>query len=120
MGFFDRINNLGKGMIKVWADPDTRGRESERKLKALEEELERVVGRSPKAAAPASQTAGKRATADEIEAAYLTKLERAFKNGVLTEDEYNEKRAAWLEAAPKEQRQSDVPVDEQEPVKRTL
>jgi len=129
MGFFDRMGNLGKGLVKVWSDPETRKRERERRLGALEAELDKLMEKvRPEDDAPAPSSYG------DPQEALLAKLERAHRNGILTDDEYQRKRAEALDDGPPSSlrerpptgggSQSDAPDGDPDgdpkPVKRTL
>ncbi len=85
MGFFDRLGRLGRGMVKTWTDPERRRRERSRRLAALEAELERMAAR-----------AGGGAPAEDDRRGFLSKLEQARIDGVLTPEEYRRKRAEAL------------------------
>ena len=136
MGFFDRMGNLGKGLVKVWSDPETRKRERERRMSALEAELDKLMEKvRPEDDAPAPTSYG------DPQQALLAKLERAHRNGILTDEEYRTKRSQALDDGPPaslRERSSasaapgnvsdsasgaspdDDPYDDPKPVKRTL
>jgi len=96
MGFFDRMGNLGKGLVKVWSDPENRKRERERRMAGLEAELDKLMDKVRPDGGDAGGGAAPKYSADPQQA-LLQKLERAFKNGILTEEEYLEKRAHALD-----------------------
>ena len=130
MGFFDRMGNLGKGLVKVWSDPETRKRERERRMGALEAELDKLREKvRPEDAAPATPSYG------DPQEALLAKLERAHRNGILTDEEYKRKRAEALDDGPPSSLRERPPADaggepsddaggdpggDPKPVKRTL
>ena len=114
MGVFDRIGNLGKGMLRIIRSDGPTA--EERKVEGLEEEL---------AALKAARQVGRDATREERKAqSQLDKLEALHDNGLLSDEEYAAKvaDASGLMEVPvaKSEDPPEDPPDDDRPIKKTL
>jgi len=114
MGVFDRIGNLGKGMLRIIKSDGPTA--DERKVEGLEGEL---------AALKAARQSGREATRGEKKAqSQLDKLKALHANGLLSDEEYAEKvaDASGLMDVPvaKDADPPEDPPDDDRPIKKTL
>ena len=99
MGVFDRLGNLGRGMVRMWSTPDERPTREAlfAELDRLEDEARRITGLS----ARGSASSGGGDSAVDPAARRRMLLERALEDGILTPSEYRRKLGESAEAPAK-------------------
>ncbi|MFT5454830.1 MAG: hypothetical protein ACI9K2_001308 [Myxococcota bacterium] len=105
MGVFDRLGNLGKGMVKMWASPEDRPSRTE-----LLDELDRLEDDARQAGARPQTGPAMSPTRDPLAADPTSRrralLDQALQAGILTREEYDQKLAesTSAEGAPRKRR----------------
>ena len=93
MGVFDRLGNLGKGMVKMLASPEDRPSRTELldELDRLEDDARRA-GARPQTGRTATPSAREPLPADPASRRRAL-LDQALEAGILTREEYDQKLA---------------------------
>ncbi len=96
MSVFDRLGNLGRGMVRMWTSPEDRPtREAlEEELSRLEAQARALAGRPPREP-PQADTS--RTNPRTMRRALLRK---ALEDGILTQEEHDQKLGTMTDERP--------------------